>query len=149
MPLTDTIQKDLASAMKARDELRLSVLRMVKAALHNREVEKMRPLEDAESVQLLQSLVKQRRESVEQFTKGGRPELAEKETQEIAIIESYLPAAPSGEELEQAIAAAIAETGATSAKQMGAVVKAARARLVGKNVDGKALSDRVRTRLGG
>jgi hypothetical protein len=93
--------------------------------------------------------VKQRRESVEQFTKGGRLELAEKETQEIAIIESYLPAAPNSEELEQAIAAAIAETGATSAKQMGAVVKAARAHLQGKNVDGKALSDLVRTRLGG
>jgi hypothetical protein len=149
MPLIDTIQKDLASAMKARDELRLSVLRMVKAALKNREVEKMRPLEEAEGVQLLQSLVKQRRESVEQFTKGGRLELAEKETQEIAIIESYLPAAPNSEELEQAIAAAIAETGATSAKQMGAVVKAARAHLPGKNVDGKALSDLVRTRLGG
>jgi uncharacterized protein YqeY len=149
MSLLDTIQKDLAAAMKARDELRLSVLRMVKAALKNREVEKMRPLEDAEGVQLLQSLVKQRRESVEQFTKGGRPELAQQEAQEIAIIESYLPAAPSTEELEQAIAAAIAETGATSAKQMGAVVKAARARLQGRNVDGKALSDQVRQRLGG
>lgn len=149
MPLIDIIQQDLASAMKARDELRLSVLRMVKAALKNREVEKMRPLDDAEGVQLLQSLVKQRRESVEQFRKGGRPELAEKEAQEIAIIESYLPAAPSAAELEQAIAAAIAETGATSAKQMGAVVKAARAHLVGKNVDGKALSDLVRIRLGG
>lgn len=135
--------------MKARDELRLSVLRMVKAALKNREVEKMRPLDDAEGVQLLQSLLKQRRESVEQFTRGGRPELAEKETQEMAILESYLPAAPSTEEIEQAIAAAIAETGASSAKQMGAVVKAARARLQGKNVDGKALSDRVRARLGG
>jgi len=149
MSLLDTIQKDLAAAMKARDELRLSVLRMVKAALKNREVEKMRPLDDAEGIQLLQSLVKQRRESVEQFTKGGRPDLAEKETQEIAVIESYLPAAPSAEEVEQAITAAIAETGASSAKQMGAVVKAARARLQGKSVDGKALSDRVRARLGG
>lgn len=149
MSLLDTIQKDLAAAMKARDELRLSVLRMVKAALKNREVEKMRPLDEAEGVQLLQSLLKQRRESVEQFTRGGRPELAEKETQEMVILESYLPAAPSTEEIEQAIAAAIAETGASSAKQMGAVVKAARARLQGKNVDGKALSDRVRARLGG
>lgn len=149
MSLLDAIQKDLAAAMKARDELRLSVLRMVKAALKNREVEKMRPLDDAEAVQLLQSLVKQRRESVEQFTKGGRPELAQKEAQEIAIIQGYLPAAPTAEELEQAIAAAIAETAATSPKQMGAVVKAARARLQGKNVDGKALSDRVRARLGG
>lgn len=149
MSLLDTIQKDLAAAMKARDELRLSVLRMVKAALKNREVEKMRPLDEAEGIQLLQSLLKQRRESVEQFTKGGRPELAEKETQEMAVLESYLPAAPSTEEIEHAIAAAIAETGASSAKQMGAVVKAARARLQGKNVDGKALSDRVRARLGG
>ena len=95
MTLSEKIQADLAAAMKARDELRTSVLRMVKAALKNREVEKMRPLDDAESVQLLQSLVKQRRESVEQFTKGNRPELAEKESSEIAIIESYLPAAPS------------------------------------------------------
>jgi len=149
MTLAEKIQTDLAAAMKARDELRTSVLRMVKAALKNREVEKMRPLDDTESVQLLQSLVKQRRESVEQFTKGNRPELAAKETQEIAIIESYLPAAPSAGELDEAVAAAIAETGATSAKQMGAVVKAARARLVGKNVDGKALSDLVRARLGG
>lgn len=149
MPLSDDIQRDLSAAMKARDELRTSVLRMVKAALKNREVEKMRPLEDVEAVQLLQSLVKQRRESIEQFTKGNRADLAEKETREIAIIEGYLPAAPTAEEMDAAIAAAIAEVGATSAKQMGAVVKAARARLAGKNVDGKALSDRVRTRLGG
>lgn len=135
--------------MKARDELRTSVLRMVKAALKNREVEKMRPLDDAEAVQVLQSLVKQRRESVEQFTQGNRPELADKEKQEIAIIEGYLPAAPTPAELDAAIADAIAETGATSPKQMGAVVKAARARLAGKNLDGKALSDLVRARLGG
>lgn len=149
MSLAEKIQADLAAAMKGREELRTSVLRMVKAALKNREVEKMRPLEETEAVQVLQSLVKQRRESVEQFSQGNRPELAEKERQEIAIIEGYLPAAPSAAELDAAIAAAIAETGATSPKQMGAVVKAARTRLAGKNVDGKALSDLVRARLGG
>ena len=149
MSLSERIQQDLVAAMKAKDELRTSVLRMVKSALKNKEVEKMKPLDETEATQLLQSLVKQRRESVEQFTKGGRLELAEKETKEIAIVEGYLPAAPTAEEMEQAVVAAIAETGATSAKQMGAVVKAARARLAGKNFDGKALSDLVRTRLGG
>lgn len=147
MSLIERIQKDLTEAMKARDELRLSVLRMVKTALKNKEIEKMRPLEDAEALQVLQTMVKQRHESVEQFRKGGRPELAEKETQEIALIEAYLPAAPSDAEMDAAIAAAVAETGADSMKQMGAVVKAARARLAGKTVDGKALSDRVRARL--
>jgi len=149
MALIERIQKDLTEAMKRKDELRLSVLRMVKTALKNKEIEKIRPLEDAESLQVLQSLVKQRRESVEQFTRGGRTDLADKETKEIAIIETYLPAAPSRAELDQAIAAAIAETGANSPKQMGAVIKAARAFLEGKTVDGKVLSDRVRERLSG
>jgi hypothetical protein len=149
MALVDRIQKDLVDAMRAKDELRLSVLRMVKSAFKNKEIEKIRPLEEAESLQILQTLVKQRRESVEMFTKGGRIDLAEKETREIAIIEGYLPAAAGAEEMDRAIAAAITETGATSAKQMGAVVKAARAHLEGKTVDGKALSDRVRARLGG
>ncbi len=135
--------------MKRKDELRLSVLRMVKTALKNKQIEKIRALEEAEELQVLQTLVKQRRESVEQFTRGGRQDLADKETKEIAILESYLPAAPSDAELDQAIAAAIAETGANSPKQMGAVIKAARARLEGKTIDGKALSDRVRERLGG
>jgi uncharacterized protein YqeY len=148
MPLMEKIQKDLVDAMRAKDELRLSVLRMVKSALKNKEIEKIRSLEDAEALQLLQTLVKQRRESVEMFAKGGRTELAEKETKEIAIIESYLPANASAEDIEGAIDAAIAETGANSAKQMGAVIKAARAKLEGKTVDGKALSDRVRVRLG-
>jgi len=148
MPLMEKIQKDLVDAMRAKDELRLSVLRMVKSALKNKEIEKIRPLEDAEALQLLQTLVKQRRESVEMFAKGGRTELAEKETKEIAIIEGYLPANASAEDIERAIDAAIAETGANSAKQMGAVIKAARAKLEGKTVDGKALSDRVRVRLG-
>ena len=148
MPLMEQIQKDLVDAMRAKDELRLSVLRMVKSALKNKEIEKIRPLEDAEALQLLQTLVKQRRESVEMFAKGGRTEITKKETKEIAIIESYLPANASAEDIERAIDAAIAETGANSAKQMGAVIKAARAKLEGKTVDGKALSDRVRVRLG-
>ncbi len=107
----------------------------------------MRPLEDAEGLQILQTLLKQRRESIEQFTKGGRMDLAEKETKEIAIIEEYLPAAPSDADMAKAIEEAIAETGANSPKQMGQVVKAAKARLEGKTVDGKILSDRVRERL--
>jgi uncharacterized protein len=148
MPLMEQIQKDLVDAMRAKDELRLSVLRMVKSALKNKEIEKIRPLEDAEALQLLQTLAKQRRESVEMFAKGGRTDLAEKETKEIAIIEHYLPANASGDDIENAINAAIAETGANSAKQMGAVIKAARAKLESKTVDGKALSDRVRVRLG-
>ncbi len=149
MSLSETIQKDLAAAMKARDELRTSVLRMVKSALKNREVEKRKPLEEAEAFQVLQTLVKQRRESVEQFTRGGRVDLADKEIHEIAIIESYLPAAASLEDMDRAITEAIAETSATSPKQMGAVVKAARVRLAGKTIDGKVLSDRVRARLEG
>ena len=147
MALLDRIQKDLVDAMKSKEELRLSVLRMVKTALKNKEIEKIRPLDDAESLQVLQTLVKQRKESVEQFTKGGRSDLADKETKEIAIIETYLPAAPSDAEIESAIEAAVAETGTNSPKQMGAVIKAARARLEGKSVDGKVLSDRVRERL--
>jgi uncharacterized protein len=149
MALVERIQKDLVDAMRAKDELRLSVLRMVKSAFKNKEIEKIRPLEEAEALQILQTLVKQRRESVEMFTKGGRNDLAEKETREIAIIETYLPAGAGAEDMDRAIEAAITETGATSAKQMGAVIKAARAHLEGKTVDGKALSDRVRARLGG
>lgn len=147
MSLIERIQKDLTAAMKTRDALRLSVLRMVKTALKNKEIEKIRPLEDAEALQVLQTMVKQRHESVEQFRKGGRAELADKEEKEIALIEAYLPAAPSDAEMDAAIEAAVAETGANSMKQMGAVVKAARARLAEKTVDGKALSDRVRARL--
>ena len=149
MGYIDRIQNDLTAAMKEEDELRLSVLRMMKSALKNKEIEKMRPLEDLESLQVLQTLVKQRHESVEQFIKGGRKDLAEKEKKEIAIIEKYLPAAPSDEDVHRAVEEAISETGADSLKQMGAVIKAARARLEGKTVDGKALSDRVRDRLSG
>jgi uncharacterized protein len=147
MGYIDRIQSDLTAAMKQKDELRLSVLRMMKSALKHKEIEKVRPLDDLESLQVLQTLVKQRHESVEQFTKGGRNDLAEKEAKEIKIIETYLPAAPSDEEVHRAVEAAIAEAGADSLKQMGAVIKAARARLEGKSVDGKALSDRVRDRL--
>ncbi len=149
MAFIERIQKDLTEAMKSKDELRLSTLRMMKTALKNKEIEKIRPLEEAESLQVLQTLVKQRRESIEQFTRGGRMDLADKETKEIAIIESYLPAAPNDAELDAAITAAIAETGAHSPKQMGAVIKAAKAKLEGKTVDGKLLSDRVRDRLSG
>jgi len=133
--------------MKSKDELRLSVLRMTKTALKNKEIEKIRPLDDAESLQVLQTLIKQRKESAEAFAKGGRADMAEKETREIAIIETYMPSAPTTREMDEAIQAAIAETGATSPKQMGAVVKAAKALLAGKTVDGKALSDRVRELL--
>jgi uncharacterized protein YqeY len=147
MSLAEKIQKDLVDAMRAKEELRLSVLRGIKAAIKHREVEKMRAMDEAESIQILQTLVKQRKESIEQFTKGNRPELAEKETKELAIIESYLPAGASDAEMDVAISKAITETGANSIKQMGAVVKAAKTALEGKTVDGKALSDRVRDRL--
>jgi uncharacterized protein len=143
------IEADLKTAMRDKDELRLSVLRMVKSALKYKEVEKMHALDDMESMQVLQTLVKQRRESVQQFTQGGRKDLADKETKEIAIIEEYLPAAPSDAEIHRAVEAAIAEEGADSLKQMGAVIKAARAKLEGKAIDGKVLSDKVRERLSG
>ena len=147
MGLSEKIQSDIVIAMKAKDDFRLSVLRMIKAAIQLKEVEKIRKLEDNESIQLLQTLLKQRKESIEQFTKGGRTDLAEKEQKEAAIIETYLPAGASAEEMDAAISKAIAEAGASSIKQMGAVVKAAKAQLEGKTVDGKALSDLVRERL--
>ena len=137
MGYMDRIQNDLTAAMKEKNELRLSVLRMIKSALKLKEIDKMRPLDDMESLQVLQTLVKQRKESVEQFTQGGRQDLADKEAKEIKIIEQYLPAAPSDEEMRRAIEDAISESGADSLKQMGAVVKAARAKLEGKAVDGK------------
>jgi uncharacterized protein YqeY len=147
MSLADKIQSDIVAAMKARDDFKLSALRMVKSAIQLKEVEKLRKLDENESIQLLQTILKQRKESIDQFTKGGRLELAEKETKEAALIEQYLPAGASAEEMDAAIAKAITETGANSIKQMGAVVKAAKAALEGKTVDGKALSDLVRTRL--
>ena len=147
MSLAEKIQKDLVDAMRAKDELRLSVLRGIKEAIKHREVEKIRALDETESIQILQTLVKQRKESIEQFTKGNRPELAEKETKELAIIESYLPAGASEAEMNAAITKAISETGANSIKQMGTIVKAAKAALEGKSIDGKTLSDLVRDRL--
>ena len=147
MSLVEKFQKDLTDAMRAKDALRLSVLRMIKSALKYKETEKIRPLEEAEVLQVLQTLVKQRKESIEQFTKGGRQDLADKQVKELAIVESYLPAGASAAEMEAAVAKAIAETGANSIKQMGAVVKAAKVHLEGKTVDGKALSDLVRERL--
>jgi uncharacterized protein len=147
MTLSEKIQKDLTDAMRSKDELRLSVLRGIKSAIKYKETEKIRALDEAESIQILQTLVKQRKESIDQFAKGNRQDLVEKETKELAILESYLPASASDAEMDAAIAKAIAETGANSMKQMGAVVKAAKSALEGKAVDGKALSDRVRARL--
>ncbi|HUN63366.1 MAG TPA: GatB/YqeY domain-containing protein [Candidatus Sulfotelmatobacter sp.] len=147
MTLSEQIQKDIVAAMKAKDELRLSVLRMVKSAFQLKEVEKLRPLDATESIQLLQTLAKQRKESIDQFAKGGRQDLVDKETSELNILESYLPAGASQAEMDAAISKAITDLGATSMKQIGAVVKAAREALTGKAVDGKLLSDQVRERL--
>jgi len=149
MSLAEKIQNDLVDAMRAKGELRLSVLRGIKAAIQLKETqgEKMRALDETETIHVLQTLVKQRKESIDQFAKGNRPELAQKESKELVIIESYLPAGASEAEMDAAISKAIAETGANSMKQMGAVVKAAKSALEGKTVDGKVLSDRVRDRL--
>jgi hypothetical protein len=133
--------------MKAKEEGRLSALRMIKAALQKYTIDTMKPLDDAAGQQILKSLVKQRIDAAEAFRKGGREELAEKEDAERRLIESYLPAAATDAEIDEAVSAAVAETGATSAKQMGAVIKAAQARLAGKTVDGKTLSEKVKTRL--
>src|SRR3954470_7444588 len=147
MPLLEQIQKDMVTAMKAKDEARLSTVRMIKSALKKHEVDTMKPLDEATELQILGTLIKQRRESADMFRKGGRPELADKEEAELAMIESYMPAAPTDEEVDAAIAAAMAETGATTAKQMGLVMKAANAKLAGKRVDGRALSERVKAKL--
>jgi uncharacterized protein len=147
MSLAEQLQKDIVAAMRAKEEMKLSVLRMVKAALQLKEVEKKRPLDETESIQLLQTLAKQRKESIDQFGKGGRQDLVDKEVKELAIMEAYLPAGASDAEMDAAIAKALADTGANSIKQMGAVVKAAKDALTGKAVDGKVLSDRVRERL--
>jgi uncharacterized protein len=147
MTLLEQIQQDIVSAMKAKDELRLSTVRMIKTALKKVEVDNMKPLDEATGQQVLRSLVKQRIDAADMFRKGGREELAEKEESEKAMIESYLPAAASKDELESAISAAISETGASGAKQMGLVMKAAQAKLAGKNVDGRELSEMVKARL--
>jgi len=147
MPLLDQIQHDMTAAMKASDHPRLDALRMVKAALMKHKVDTMKPLDEAAELQILNTLIKQRREAADLFRKGNRPELADKEEAELKLIESYMPAAPSDAEIEGAIASAMAETGVASLKQMSVVMKAAQAKLAGKRVDGKALSDRVRAKL--
>ena len=148
MSLREQIVKDLTSAMKAQDANRTSTLRMVKAAMMNRQIEKGSELDDDEMQKLLRSLVKQRRDSIEQYEKAGRQELVDKEKSEIDVIEIYLPQAASQDEIEQAVAAAIAETGATSMKDMGKVMKAAQAALAGKNADGRLVSEAVKAKLG-
>jgi uncharacterized protein YqeY len=150
MPLIDQIQKDITNAMKARDEQRLSTLRMVKTALKNKEIEKMSPLDDRESQQVLSTLIKQRKDSIEQFTKGGRQEMADKEAAEITLIETYLPKAAGEEEIGAGVRAVIAEMPSPpSMKDMGSVMKAAMARFAasGLRVDGKVVSDAVKKEL--
>ncbi|MGH9882763.1 MAG: GatB/YqeY domain-containing protein [Pyrinomonadaceae bacterium] len=149
MSLKQQILSDLTASMKAQTAARTSTLRMVKAALVNREIDKGSELDDEEMLKLLRSLVKQRRDSVEQYQKGGRPDLVEKETAEITIIEAYLPQGASQSEIEDAVTGAIAETGATSMKDMGKVMKAAQGKLAGRNADGKTVSEIVKAKLGG
>ena len=147
MTLQNRIQQDMVAAMKAREEIRLSALRMVKTALLKYKADHMKEADEAAEIQLLSSLVKQRKEAIEQFRAAGREELAQREEQELAILESYLPAQATADEIESAIRQAFAETGVTSLKQMGVIMKAVQARLAGKRIDGKALSDAIRARL--
>jgi uncharacterized protein YqeY len=147
MSLSDRLTEDLKLAMKSRDQLRMDVIRMIKAALLNKEVELKRDLDDAEMSRVMTTLVKQRRESVEQFEKAQRAELAAKELKEIEIIESYLPKPLSPQELEVIVASVVAETGSRSLKDMGTVMKAVMARLAGQSIDGKQVSDLVKSRL--
>ena len=147
MSLKERIVSDLTAAMKARDAARTSTLRMVKASVMNREIEKGSQLNDDEMTKALQSLVKQRRDSIEQYEKAGRQELAERERVEIEVIEAYLPQAASREEIERAVDEAIAETGATSIREMGAVMKAAQGKLAGRSADGRTISEAVKARL--
>jgi len=148
MSMNDQVGADIAAAMKARDTSRLSALRMLKAAVMNKGVEKGRDLDDAEVLQVVASLVKQRRDSIEQFTSAGRTDLVEKETAELTVLQAYLPAAATPEEINAAVAEAIAETGASSPKDMGKVMKAVMPKLAGKNADGKAVNEAVRRTLG-
>ncbi len=149
MSLGKQIVADLTTAMKAQDAARTSTLRMVKAAMMNRQIEKGSELDDDDVQKLLRSLVKQRRDSIEQYEKAGRQELVNKEQAEINVIETYLPKAASQEEIEQVVAAVIAETGASSIKDMGKVMKAAQAALAGKNADGRLVSEVVKAKLAG
>ena len=147
MSLEQTLSADIVTAMKAKDATRLTALRMLKSALTNNSIEKSRALEPAEELQVVSMLVKQRRDSIEQFTKGGRVDLADKEQAEIGVLDAYLPAAASDDEMAAAVKAAVAETGATTAKDMGKVMKAAMVALAGKTVDGKKLNEEVRRSL--
>jgi uncharacterized protein len=147
MPLIDQVQQDMVVAMKSREEARLSALRMIKAALMKAKVDSPKPLDEAAEMQILKSLIKQRVDAAEMFRKAGREEQAAKEDSERALIETYLPASATEAEIDAAIAEAMAETGATSIKQMGVVMKAAQAKLAGKSVDGKAMSEKVRAKL--
>ena len=147
MGLPEQINQDITAAMKAKEADRLSTLRMVKTALKNREIDKMAPLDEAEAVKVLQALVKQRRDSIEQYTQGGRPELAEKEAAEVKLIEAYLPAGPDEAAVARAVEEAVAETGAQSAKDLGRVMKAVLAKFAGQAVDGKLVSQLVKARL--
>jgi uncharacterized protein YqeY len=149
MTFLDRINEDLKAAMKSKDSDRLSTLRMVKTALKNREIDKMEALTDEEAIKVLQSLVKQRRDSIEQYQKAGRIELAEKETAEIKVIEEYLPAALDDAAIARVVEETIVETGASSMKDMGAVMKAVMAKLAGQTVDGKAVNQIVKSKLGG
>ena len=151
MSMIEQIQKDITEAMKARDEQRLSTLRMVKSALKNKEVEKMSPLDDKESQQILTTLIKQRKESIEQFTKGGRQEMADKEAAEIKLIEAYLPKAAGEAEIVAGVKAVIAEMGSPTMKDMGTVMKNAMAKFAaaGMRVDGKVVSEAVKKELTG
>ena len=148
MPLVDDVTAAIADAMRKQDAVRLAPLRMLKAAFMNKSVEKGHDLDDAEARQVVSALVKQRKDSIEQFLQGGRKDLADKEAAEIVVLEAYLPPAADPAAVEQAVVDAIAETGASSPKDMGRVMKAAMARLAGQNVDGKAVSDLVRRKLG-
>ena len=147
MPLIDQIQRDMVTAMKAHEDVRLNAVRMIKAALMRWKVDNMKEVDETVELQILNTLVKQRKESIEMFRKGDREELAQKEEAELKVVESYMPQAPTAEEVDAAIASAMAETGITSLKQMGLVMKAAQAKLAGKRVDGKALSDQIRAKL--
>jgi uncharacterized protein len=149
MTFLDRINEDLKAAMKSKDSDRLSTLRMVKTALKNREIDKMEALTDEEAIKVLQSLVKQRRDSIEQYQKAGRIELAEKEAAEIKVIEEYLPAALDDAAIARVVEETIVETGASSMKEMGAVMKAVMAKLAGQTVDGKAVNQIVKSKLGG
>lgn len=148
MSLVEQVEKDLITAMKAQETLRLSVLRMMKTALKLKQVESGRALPDEEARAVVRTLMKQRRDSAEAFSGAGRMDLAEKELAEMKILESYLPAAATEDELDAAVSAGVAETGAASVKDLGKVMKAAMSKLSGKTVDGKRLSEKVRAKLG-